>query len=922
MSTVLDPDLIWAKYNVDGVSASNEKQPSKDEIRPFMRWVVSMVTAMGYANYQPFASKALMNADLAHAAKTLAVVYDGADTGIYIKVGASGSGSWSKILDYLPGYQFVRATVTGGTVNAIQATASPGVSYSDGAQQIVMIAPGTTTASPATVRFDGGVVLRIRKASGADIPIGGIVQNMPLQGYINTGGTELWLTNDLATAVYVAAAEAAADRAEDARDVAIAAAGANLVTKFNDQASAAAYTISNLVNYIEVAGVIFRRVEADHPRLGPEMIINGNMSSATGWLESGDTNVWTIGSGVAVAITGGASALYRDPDLANGENVLIEFNVVTRTAGAVSAYLTGSGGIGTSETTTGTKTAVLTATGATTGVGLYSNGGFAGTCDDVSAKLLPADAFQSHDGAWWAWPVVPALQGMLGFQRDIVLLNWGQSNAEGADEGGDMTLNPNVLAWDHAATAWVTADPTKAPFTVNNNNSMVFHAAKKIQAERGGIVRIFNICLGGTPIERWIATDATPTMWNRIDTEVDAGLAACGLSYVDRVMNHHGESNNTDGIIVYKDKLITVKNQMKGKSWWLPGTTYMVSGELADSPINLQSYGQTLAIRLAAETDPDVAVVSSYGIEVDPDAPIHFSGQGLVDMGIRYGGAMLAPYSPHCAPVQTRHVNGHIYFTVDTAGGDDVDFTDLRTAFNFFSTISLGVGANATVTLVGEHTLVGGAALRIARQQGSQWIFKGVLVGGFVQPIKGNISADEATARAYLKARYLTEIQFVNLGLILQSGANGYWRDMMITASAPTAAGFAISSWDTQIQRDGGAASIRLDNVVIHGFSTATSSAINMRFGGHFDASKLTVSHCAIAVNGIENAYVKADGAVFAHNSNNDVRVTNARGSVLGATTTKTGGGSWSASKGGYLDASTAENRATVTETTNGIVQT
>ena len=224
MSTVLPASLIWRKYPVDGVVSATEHQPSKAEIRAWGTWVESMVTAMGYANYQPFETQALMNADLDHDAKTLAVVYDDAgNEGIYIKVGASESGSWSKILDYLPGYQFVRATVTGGTVNAIQATARFGISYSDGAQQIVLIAPGTTTVSPATVSFDGGTALRIRTASGGDIPVGGIVENMPLQGYINTGGTEFWLTNDLATAAYVAAAEAAQVAAEAARDTALSA---------------------------------------------------------------------------------------------------------------------------------------------------------------------------------------------------------------------------------------------------------------------------------------------------------------------------------------------------------------------------------------------------------------------------------------------------------------------------------------------------------------------------------------------------------------------------------------------------------------------------------------------------------------------------------------------------------------------------
>lgn len=202
---------IWE----DGPS-SNSTEPIKSKLRQWGTWLEAMITA-GALGDNWKATQALLNADLAHAADSVAVVYDdpiAANIGFYVKIGASGSGSWSQIASFLPGYQFVTATDAGaGTANAIVATCSPAVSYISGAQLITLNIYETNTG-PATVAFDGGSLLTIKTSSGSDVASGYLTAGNIVVGVIM--GSTFRLLSDVSGAVYQAAAEAAADRAEAA----------------------------------------------------------------------------------------------------------------------------------------------------------------------------------------------------------------------------------------------------------------------------------------------------------------------------------------------------------------------------------------------------------------------------------------------------------------------------------------------------------------------------------------------------------------------------------------------------------------------------------------------------------------------------------------------------------------------------------
>ncbi|QIG68651.1 pectin lyase fold domain-containing protein [Rhizobium phage RHph_TM3_3_14B] len=165
-----------------------------------------------------------MNADLAHGPNSSAWVIGDAvvdNNGIYRKIGASGTGSWSRVSD-LPFSFIVASDVGAGTPNAIQATTEIPVSESS---LVILFVFEANTGSPVTVSFNGGSALTIKTRSNENVAVGGLTAG-PVIGVKQ--GTTFRLLNDEAIAALIYAArddaEAARDAAEDARDAAAASA--------------------------------------------------------------------------------------------------------------------------------------------------------------------------------------------------------------------------------------------------------------------------------------------------------------------------------------------------------------------------------------------------------------------------------------------------------------------------------------------------------------------------------------------------------------------------------------------------------------------------------------------------------------------------------------------------------------------------
>ncbi|MBX4894919.1 hypothetical protein [Rhizobium bangladeshense] len=221
---------VWRDFVVDGVPSSGNHKPSKPDIRNWGTNLEGFLTSVGSNAGTVKLTRALLYADLAHPADTMAWVVQ--DTtidynGIYQKIGASGVGSWTRVAD-LP-FSFIVATDAGaGTPNAITATSDMPVSES---ALIVFTVFEANTASPVTVSFNGSSPLTIKTNSGNDIAAAGLSAGMQVFGRVI--GATFRLITDQVNAAIVAAAEAAATAAQGYRDSALS---------YRDQAQAYAET--------------------------------------------------------------------------------------------------------------------------------------------------------------------------------------------------------------------------------------------------------------------------------------------------------------------------------------------------------------------------------------------------------------------------------------------------------------------------------------------------------------------------------------------------------------------------------------------------------------------------------------------------------------------------------------------------------
>lgn len=213
---------VYRDFALDGVPSSEVHEPKKSDIRRLLGGYEQVINAFSSAGGLIFDTRALLYADLAKSANSLAwVVQDptAAFNGVYKKVGASGTGSWERVAD-LP-YSFIVAEDAGaGTANAIEATSDLPISSS---ALVLLNIFETNGPGPITVRFNGAEpAYTIKTASGNDPATGGLVAGMQVIGRVS--GATFRLYSDQASAAILAQVEALLTYVEAARDEAVAAA--------------------------------------------------------------------------------------------------------------------------------------------------------------------------------------------------------------------------------------------------------------------------------------------------------------------------------------------------------------------------------------------------------------------------------------------------------------------------------------------------------------------------------------------------------------------------------------------------------------------------------------------------------------------------------------------------------------------------
>lgn len=195
---------VFRDYVTDGIPSSGKFDPKKPEIRTLLGQYEQVIASFLASGGKVYTSKASLDTDLVHDAKTMAwVVGDAtaANNGIYQKQGASGTGSWTRVAD-LP-YSFIVAEDSGaGSPNAIQASSSLPIS---GSALVLLSVFEANTASPVTVSFNGGLPLTIKTNAGFDVAAGGLLGGMLVMG--RASETTFRLASDQASAALLAQME-------------------------------------------------------------------------------------------------------------------------------------------------------------------------------------------------------------------------------------------------------------------------------------------------------------------------------------------------------------------------------------------------------------------------------------------------------------------------------------------------------------------------------------------------------------------------------------------------------------------------------------------------------------------------------------------------------------------------------------------
>jgi hypothetical protein len=292
-------DTIWRDFETDGIPASGTHEPRKAKIREWGAWVESLVN-LAFTSSRVFATKAALDASLSHAANTPALVVGdptAGNDGLYMKVGASGAGSWTQLLDFVPGAQFVRALDVGtGTPNALQATTNVALSPT-GAQLVRLDVFEENTGTPVTVSFNGGTAYTIKTAAGNDVAAGGLTAG-PVLGVIS--GSTFRLLSDQANAAIVAAAEAAQVAAELARDQAVAAASSVEPTTYESLAAIQLLSLSSAPSFLKTAGyasagdgggALYKNVGSSEPAHEGKFSITLDDAVTVVWYELAETTV-------------------------------------------------------------------------------------------------------------------------------------------------------------------------------------------------------------------------------------------------------------------------------------------------------------------------------------------------------------------------------------------------------------------------------------------------------------------------------------------------------------------------------------------------------------------------------------------------------------------------------------------------------
>ena len=179
-------------------------------------------------------------------------------------------------------------------------------------------------------------------------------------------------------------------------------------------------------------GLILDTAKGGLDSLGSDLVSNGTFASDTAWSKGAN---WTIGSGVATKTGGAANNLTQTITSTAGLWYRITMDV-TRTAGTLTVSL-GTSGTTYAMSASGSYTFFILAGSSTQTLTLAGDSSFAGTVDNVTARLVPGNhAYQTTSGSRPALARTPD-----GGRRNLLIYSEQFDNAAWTLTAATVTAN-------------------------------------------------------------------------------------------------------------------------------------------------------------------------------------------------------------------------------------------------------------------------------------------------------------------------------------------------------------------------------------------------------------------------------------------------------------------------------------------------
>lgn len=294
----------------------------------------------------------------------------------------------------------------------------------------------------------------------------------------------------------------------------------------------------------------------------------------------------------------------------------------------------------------------------------------------VAASSTPTSSGGFGNNAWLEVSDVALKTQLTPLLRPLVVVASGQSNMDGAGDGGTMpSENPNVKFFDLTTRNFRTLSYTNRILRKNVNdgggmtipatagkNNMAFSFCHEAHKATGRPVYLIIVSNGGTHIGRWVGSEAgsvsTATggwggigvakpLYVELKIAVDEALDLIGVSKVDAFLWHQGETKRPSAPKPsdYKADLATLTAMLKAEPWWSDSTQFIAGEQIIGSYYqNAENYNDIWQ-DMNVDGNPYTKAVSQEGLVMNspvanPDS-VHFNGQSLYEMGKRMWRAYL-----------------------------------------------------------------------------------------------------------------------------------------------------------------------------------------------------------------------------------------------------------------------------------------